>query len=138
MYRQEIKHKTKFELINNQPKISIGIKFKDFFTEDTYMFISENNKNFDKKNIFFDFSINNKNIKKCRLENLNFENFFNNEFDEIDDFDFKNLFTNEIIKKISSDVLENIKSYEKEILLYEVSYEGEFLRMKQLSGLKKK
>lgn len=138
MYKQEVQHKIKFELINDRPKITIGVKFNDLFTQDTYMFVSENTKNFDKNNIKFDFIINNKKAGNYILSNLNFESFFTECFSEINDYDFKDLFNKKQQEEISQQVNENISQYEREILLNEVSYEGEIKRMKELSGLKRK
>jgi len=138
MYKQEVQHKIKFELINDRPKITIGVKFNDLFTQDTYMFVSENTKNFDKNNIKFNFIINNKKAGNYILSNLNFESFFTECFSEINDYDFKDLFNKKQQEEISQQVNENISQYEREILLNEVSYEGEIKRMKELSGLKRK
>lgn len=138
MYKQEVQHKIKFELINDRPKITIGVKFNDLFTQDTYMFISENTKNFDKNNIKFDFIVNNKKEGNYILYNLNFEEFFTECFSAINDYDFKDLFNKKKQQEISEQINENISQYEREILLNEVSYEGELKRMKELSGLKRK
>ena len=138
MYKQEVQHKIKFELINDRPKITIGVKFNDLFTQDTYMFVSENTKNFDKNNKKFNFIINNKKAGNYILSNLNFESFFTECFSEINDYDFKDLFNKKQQEEISQQVNENISQYEREILLNEVSYEGEIKRMKELSGLKRK
>lgn len=138
MYKQEVQHKIKFELINDIPKITIGVRFNDLFTQDTYMFISESNKNFNKNNIKFDFIVNNKKEGNYTLSNLNFHNFFSECFSSINDYDFKDLFNDKKQQEIYQQITENISQYEKDILLNEVSYAGEIRRMKELSGLKRK
>lgn len=138
MYKQEVQHKIKFELINDIPKITIGVRFNDLFTQDTYMFISENNKNFNKNNIKFDFIVNNKKEGNYTLLNLNFHNLFSECFSSINDYDFKDLFNDKKQEEISEQINENISQYERDILLNEVSYAGEIRRMKELSGLKRK
>lgn len=138
MYKQEVQHKIKFELINDRPKITIGVRFNDLFTQDTYMFISENTKNFNKNNIKFDFLINNKKEGSYTLYDLNFENFFVECFSTINDYDFKDLFNDKKQQEISEQINENLSQYERNILLNEISYEGEIRRMKELSGLKRK
>jgi len=85
-----------------------------------------------------EFIINNKKAGNYILSNLNFESFFTECFSEINDYDFKDLFNKKQQEEISQQVNENISQYEREILLNEVSYEGEIKRMKELSGLKRK
>lgn len=138
MYNQEVQHKVKFEVINDKPKITIGIRFNDFFTQDTYMLISESPRNFNRNNIAFNFSINKNKPKTIYLNNLDVQKFLNECFFEVNDFDFQEYFTEEIKISIAEEIVNGISQYEKDIVLNEISYEGEIRRMKELSGLKNK
>ena len=74
MYKQKLEHKVKFETINDLPKITIGIKFYDYFTKDVYALVSETLKNYNPKKIPFLVFKNNKKIG-CVTFNDN-KNFF--------------------------------------------------------------
>lgn len=138
MYSQEVQHKVKFEVINDRPKITIGIRFNDIFTQDTYMLVSESPRNFNRNNITFNFSINKNKPKTVCLNNLDVQKFLNECFSEINDFDFQEHFTEEIKLTIAEEIVSGISQYEKDIVLNEISYEGEIRRMKELSGLRRK
>ena len=137
MYNQELKHKLKFEILNQVPKITIGIRFNDMFTQDTYVLVSESKK-FDKNKIPFSFIINNEKRGTYILNNLDGQTFLNESFSQIEDYDFKEYFTEKIINEISEEIKFYIEDFEKQLLLFEVSYIGELHRMKELSGLKNK
>ena len=137
MYKQELKHKLKFEVFNEVPKITIGIRFNDIFTQDTYVLVSES-KTFNKNKIPFSFVVNNEKKGTFYLNNLDGNSFLNESFLNIDDYDFKELLTQNIINEISEEIKNNIEDFEKQLLLFEVSYTGEVNRMKELSGIKKK
>ena len=112
MYNQELKHKLKFEILNQVPKITIGIRFNDMFTQDTYVLVSESKK-FDKNKIPFSFIINNEKRGTYILNNLDGQTFLNESFSQIEDYDFKEYFTEKIINEIS----EEIKFYLTKILI---------------------
>ena len=138
MNKQELQHKICFEVFNDKPKITIGLKFKDLFTTDTYVLASENVKYFNKNNIPFSFIINNEKKGTINLVNLQGIKFLSESFNGIEDYDFQSLFTNEIKQQISEEITGLISDFEKQLLLHEVSLTGEVNRMKELSGLKRK
>lgn len=138
MYKQEVQHKVKFELVNDRPKITIGIRFNDIFNQDTYMLISESPRSFNKNKINFNFLVNNNKKGIYSLNNLDVETFLKECFSTINDYDFHEYFTDEIKSIISNQINENMYQYEQEIILNEISYEGELQRIKELSGLKRK
>jgi len=136
MYKQKLEHKVKFETINDLPKITIGIKFNDYFTKDVYALVSETLKNYNPKKIPFLVFKNNKKIG-CVTFNDN-KNFLNEAFQEIQDYDFHDFFNDEIKKSILEEMEFYISQYEKQIVLNEISLNGELHRMKELSGMKKR
>lgn len=138
MYTQELKHKLKFEVINHKPKITLGIRFNDLFTQDTYVLVSENTKYFDKNKIPFSIFINNEKIKSVFLNNFDGVSFINESFNDINDYDFKEFLTEKIKNEISLEIKNNIEYFEKQVILNEISIDGELLRMKELSGISKK
>lgn len=138
MYTQELKHKLKFEVINHKPKITLGIRFNDLFTQDTYVLVSENTKYFDKNKIPFSIFINNEKIKSVFLNNFDGVSFINESFNDINDYDFKEFLTEKIKNEISLEIKNNIEYFEKQVILNELSIDGELLRMKELSGISKK
>ena len=138
MYTQELKHKLKFEVINHKPKITLGIRFNDLFTQDTYVLVSENTKYFDKNKIPFSIFMNNEKIKSVFLNNFDGVSFINESFNDINDYDFKEFLTEKIKNEISLEIKNNIEYFEKQVILNELSIDGELLRMKELSGISKK
>ena len=138
MYTQELKHKLKFEVINHKPKITLGIRFNDLFTQDTYVLVSENTKYFDKNKIPFSIFINNEKTKSVFLNNFDGVSFINESFNDINDYDFKEFLTEKIKNAISLEIKNNIEYFEKQVILNELSIDGELLRMKELSGISKK
>lgn len=138
MYTQELKHKLKFEVINHKPKITLGIRFNDLFTQDTYVLVSENTKYFDKNKIPFSIFMNNEKIKSVFLNNFDGVSFINESFNDINDYDFKEFLTEKIKNEISLEIKNNIEYFEKQVILNEISIDGELLRMKELSGISKK
>lgn len=139
MYKQELKHKIIFEVINDVPSIKIALRFNDLFTKDTYVLVSEQNKNFNKNDIKFQLVINNENQKKfIKLSDLECTSFLGESFSDITDYDFKTLFTDEIKQEIEFELKNYVSQYEKQIVLNEIGIAGEVQRMKELSGLKNK
>lgn len=139
MYKQELKHKIVFEVVNDTPSIKIAIRFNDLFTQDTYVLVSENVQRFDKNNIKFHLVVNNKKQSQyIYLNNMSCTSFLNESFNGLTDYDFQELLTDTIKEEIESEIKDYIAQYERQIVLNEIGINGELHRMKELSGLKKK
>ncbi len=137
MYKQESKYKLLTEIKDDFPFIKIGVKFRDYFTEDTYMLVS-GGKTKNLKHIPFALYKNNEPIKECAMINCNIDKLLNDAFRDIEDHDLKKLFFTLHKDRITKEVLDFIEEYEKVVLMNEITLEGELRRMKEMAGIKKK
>lgn len=134
MYKQEIQHKIISEVREYFPFIKIGIRFNDYFTEDTYVLVAETvDKNLNY--IPFSFFKNNELISECVMVKNNIEQLLNDAFSSVEDYDMKNLFESQTKKQIIKEVNEFMNFYEKLVLVHEVTLEGELRRMKRVAGI---
>ena len=137
MYKQEVEHKLLFEIKNYLPVFKIGIKFRDLFSEDTYMIVSDGlPKNI--KNIPFCIYKNNELLKECTMINNNINQLLEDTFSNLHDYDLKQLFYKEHKDKIIKEVSKFIEYYDEQIIMNEIGIEGELRRMKQVAGINNK
>ncbi len=137
MYKQELKHKVLTEIRNDFPFIKVGLKFNDLFTEDTYVLVSDSKiKNI--KHIPFSLFKNNEPLKECVLVNGDIDQLLEKAFSDIEDHDLKQIFFAQHKDRITDEVVKFMKEYEEEIILNEITLEGELRRMKQVAGMSKK
>lgn len=134
MYKQEIKYRVLSEIRNEYPYIKIGIRFNDYFTQDSYYLESATKR--DVKKIPFILYKNESVLSKnlYLIEN-NIQQLIENALGLIDDYDLKKLFLEEYKTNIIEEVNDFMDFYEKTILLNEVTLEGELRRMKVMAGI---
>ncbi len=134
MYKQEIQHKVIAEVRNDFPFLKIGVRFNDYFSQDTYI-MESSNKNNNLKHIPFSLYKNNSLIKECAMIDMNVDDFLNKIFEDIEDHDLKKIFYAQHKDRITKEVHEFIEFYDKLILVNEVNLEGELRRMKRVAGI---
>lgn len=136
MYTQDIQYKIIAEVRGNLPFIKIGVRFNDYFTQDTYALVSEiKNKYNGIKSLPFLFYKNNKLVKEFIMDNYNIQKVLDDMCNEIEDYDFKKYFSIKAKNEIIKEVKDYSEFYHKTILLNEVTLEGELLRMKKMAGI---
>ena len=137
MYKQDIQHRILTEIRNDFPYLKIGVRFNDYFTQDTYVFESSNHKN-NLNCIPFSIYKNNELIKECNLINRNVDEFFDHIFESINDHDLKKIFYTKHKENLIKEVQGFMEFYDKLVLVNEVTIEGELRRMKQMAGITQK
>ncbi len=137
MYKQDIQHRILTEIRNDFPYLKIGVRFNDYFTQDTYVFESSNHKN-NLNCIPFSIYKNNELIKECNLVNRNVDEFFDHIFENINDHDLKKIFYTKHKENLIKEVQGFMEFYDKLVLVNEVTIEGELRRMKQMAGITQK
>jgi len=136
MYKQEIQHKVLAEVKNDFPYLKIGVRFNDFFTQDTYIFESSNKKN-DLKHIPFAIYKNNELLKECAIINYNIDDFLDKVFEGVEDYDLKRIFYEQHKERITKEIQEFFEFYDKLVLTNQVTLAGELRRMKDVAGIKR-
>ncbi len=134
MYKQEVQHRILAEVRNDFPYLKIGIRFNDYFTQDTYVLESSNRKN-NLKHIPFAVYKNNELLKECALIDNNIDNFLNSIFENIEDHDLKKIFYSQNKENITKEIQDFLEFYDKLVLVNEVNLEGELRRMKSVAGI---
>ena len=134
MYKQEIQHKILTEIKNDFPYLKIGVRFNDYFTQDTYIFESSNKKN-DLKHIPFSIYKNNELLKECALINGDVDEFLNKVFEDVEDYDLKRIFYSQHKDRITKEVRDFFNFYDKLVLTNQVTVAGELRRMKEMAGI---
>ena len=137
MYKQHLDHKILAEIRNDFPFLKIGVKFNDLFSEDTYMIISDG-KYRNLKRIPFSVYKNNEPLKECEMINLNMDKLLDDVFSDIEDYDLKQIFFRDHKQKIVNEIASFMQYYDEQILLNEITIEGELRRMKEIAGMNKK
>lgn len=134
MYKQELKYKVLSEIRNEYPYIKIGIRFNDYFTQDTY-YLESAIKNDVNKIPFILYKNESVITKNLFLIKNNMQQLLESAIQYIDDYDLRKLFNENCKNNIVEQVSDFMEFYEKEILLNEVTLEGELRRMKTMAGI---
>lgn len=128
-------HSVSTAIVKEKPSIVINARYKDDFTDDSYVIESVSCEG--TKKITFEVNRNGKSLGYADLDNRNYELFMESVYKVTQDHDFAQTVRAKHSTPIISELKKFIEYFDDAIIANGLTLEGQVKRMKQIAGLLK-
>jgi hypothetical protein len=132
-----IEHIIKADIKNNSPELILEIAFKDDFFNDRYVLDGKPGSNKNSQEFIFEIKKNGDIIGTINLKERNVPEFLREFLDLTDDIEFNHEFKTKIFESAKKQINDFFEFYDKRVVAYGVTLEGEVKRMQKVAGILK-